>query len=231
MQIRGFQKTTLLDYPGQIAATVFTGGCNFQCPFCHNGDLLLKPEKIPEVSQEEIVFFLEKRKEILDGVCITGGEPTLQPDLEQFIIKIKQKGLKVKLDTNGYRPDVLMDLCRKNLIDYVAMDIKGTPEQYAEITGVKSLDIEQIQTSIYFLMNQSLPYEFRTTVVKEFHSEEDLIRISQWIRGAKAYYLQNYQDSEQVINRQLHGYRSEEIKRFGELIKNILPSVQIRGVN
>lgn len=205
MQIHGFQKTTLLDFPGHIASTVFTGGCNFCCPYCHNGNLVLRPGEMPVISQDEILAHLEKRRTILDGVCITGGEPTLQPDLEEFIRKIKALELKVKLDTNGYRPEILMDLCKQGLIDYVAMDIKGTPEQYEEITGVKPWDFNKIQASIYFLMSGEVPYEFRTTVVREFHSLEDLLEISGWISGARAYYLQNYQDSEQVIVRGFMG--------------------------
>ena len=230
MQIHGFHKTTLLDFPGHIASTVFTGGCNFCCPYCHNGNLVLRPGEMPVISQDEILAHLEKRRTILDGVCITGGEPTLQPDLEEFIRKIKALELKVKLDTNGYRPEILMDLCKQGLIDYVAMDIKGTPEQYEEITGVKPWDFNKIQASIYFLMSGEVPYEFRTTVVREFHSLEDLLEISGWISGARAYYLQNYQDSEQVIVRGFHGYESEELKQICRMVQKKIPAARVRGV-
>lgn len=230
MQIYGFQKTTLLDFPGYVASTIFCGGCNFRCPYCHNRDLVLNPEKLPVIPEEEVLTHLQKRRGILDGVCITGGEPALQPDLEQFIRKVRELGLKVKLDTNGYRPEVLMDLCRKGLIDYVAMDIKGAPEQYERITGVKPWDFNRIQASVYFLMSGNIPYEFRTTVVKELHSCEDLRRISAWISGAEAYYLQNYQDSDQVIQPGFHAYSPEELKHMCELVRQKVPAARVRGV-
>lgn len=230
MQIHGFQKTTLLDFPGYVASTVFCGGCDFRCPYCHNGDLVLYPGKAPLISEEEVFAHLKRRREILDEVCITGGEPTLQPDLEEFIMRVKELGLKVKLDTNGYHPKVLMDLCKKNLIDYVAMDIKGAPEQYEEITGVKPWDFNKIQASVYFLMSGEVPYEFRTTVVKELHRIEDMQKISVWISGARAYYLQNYKESKQVIQKGFHGFESEELKYMCSVIQEKIPTAQVRGV-
>lgn len=229
MQIHGFQKTTLLDFPGYVASTVFCGGCDFRCPYCHNGDLVLHPGKVPVIPEEEVFAHLKKRRELLGGVCITGGEPTLQPDLEAFIMKVKGMGLKVKLDTNGYHPEVLMDLCKKNLIDYVAMDIKGAPEQYEKITGVKPWDFNKIQASVYFLMSGEVPYEFRTTVVRELHSMEDMRKVGAWISGARAYYLQNYKDSEQVIQRGFHGFEPEELKRMCSVIREKIPAAQVRG--
>lgn len=231
MQIHGFQKTTLLDFPGYVASTVFCGGCNFRCPYCHNGDLVLHPGEVPLIPEEEIFEHLKKRREILDGVCITGGEPTLQPDLEEFICKVRALGLKVKLDTNGYCPEILMDLCKKHLVDYVAMDIKGAPKQYEEITGVKPWDFNRIQASIYFLMSGDTPYEFRTTVVKELHCVDDMRRISQWISGARAYYLQNYRDSEQVIQKGFHGHEPEALKQMCSIIQEKIPAVQVRGMD
>lgn len=231
MQIHGFQKTTLLDFPGYVASTIFCGGCNFRCPYCHNGDLVLHPKAVPIIPEEEIFDHLKKRRGILDGVCITGGEPTLQPDLEEFICKVRKLGLKVKLDTNGYCSEVLMDLCKKKLVDYVAMDIKGAPEQYEEITGVKPWDFNRIQASIYFLMSGQTPYEFRTTVVKELHSAEDMRKISHWVSGAKAYYLQNYRDSEQVIQKGFHGYEPEELKEMCRMMQEKIPAAQVRGVD
>ena len=229
MQIHGFQKTTLLDFPGYVASTVFCGGCNFRCPYCHNGDLVLCPGEVPLVPEEEVFAHLKRRQGILDGVCITGGEPTLQPDLEEFICRVRELGLKVKLDTNGYCPEVLMELCKKNLIDYVAMDIKGTPEQYERITGVKPWDFNKIQASVYFLMSGEVPYEFRTTVVKELHTLEDIQRVSTWISGARAYYLQNYKDSERVIQRGFHGMEPEELKRMCKIVQEKIPSARVRG--
>lgn len=230
MEIHGFQKTTLLDFPGYVASVVFFGGCNFRCPFCHNRDLVLSPGILPVISEEEVFSHLTKRKGILDGVCITGGEPTMQPELERFIRRIKELGLKVKLDTNGYRPQVLMDLCKKGLIDYVAMDIKGAPVQYEAITGVKPWDFNKVQASIYFLMSGEIPYEFRTTVVRELHQKKDILEISTWISGARAYYLQNYQESEQVICPGFHGYSPEELKKICSAVQKKIPAAQVRGV-
>lgn len=230
MQIHGFQKTTLLDFPGYVASTIFCGGCDFRCPYCHNGDLVLYPREVPLIPEEEVFAHLTRRREVLDGICITGGEPTLQQDLEAFIVRVKELGLKVKLDTNGYHPEVLMDLCKKNLIDYVAMDIKGAPEQYEEITGVKPWDFNKIQASVYFLMSGEVPYEFRTTVVKELHSIEDMQKISVWISGARAYYLQNYKDSKQVIQRGFHGFEPKELKHMCSVIQEKIPDAQVRGV-
>ena len=170
MKICGLQKTTLLDFPGHVAATVFTGGCNFRCPFCHNSELL--PGTVEaEYETGEVLDFLRKRKGILEGVCITGGEPTLQPDLEDFIRSVRELGLLVKLDTNGYKPDLLRDFCRKGLVDFVAMDIKAGRSHYAAAAGVDGMRLERIDESIRFLLEGSVPYEFRTTVVRGLHTE------------------------------------------------------------
>ncbi len=231
MNIQGFQKTTLLDYPGHVAATVFFGGCNFRCPFCHNGDLVLSPDAPSDFSCEEILAYLDKRKKILDGICVTGGEPTLQKDLVPFLADVKQLGLKVKLDTNGYRPDVLAELCGKGLVDYVAMDIKGAPDKYAAICGLSQMDFTRIEQSAAFLMDCGLDYEFRTTVSKEFHSKEDFHDIGSWIKGAKAYYLQSYKDSPQVISPGFSAYTPTELAEFRELLVNYISHVEIRGVD
>lgn len=230
MNIQGFQKTTLLDYPGHVAATVFFGGCNFCCPFCHNGDLVLSPNQSAAFTLEEILAYLEKRKKILDGVCITGGEPTLQKDLVPFLERIHGLGLAVKLDTNGYRPDILKDLCRQGLVDYVAMDIKGAPDQYASICGLNQMDFSRIEASVSFLLEGTVDYEFRTTVTREFHKKEDFIAIGSWIAGAKAYYLQGYQDSPQVIRPGFTAYSAAELTEFKNLLLKYIPRVEIRGV-
>ena len=230
MNIQGFQKTTLLDFPGRVAATVFLGGCNFRCPFCHNGDLVLSPDTEPAFSQDEVFSYLKKRSRILDGVCITGGEPTLQPDLAPFLAQIKALGLAVKLDTNGYRPEVLKALCREGLVDYVAMDIKGAPCQYARICGLPQLDLARIEASVDFLKEGTVDYEFRTTVVRELHKEEDFVAIGAWIAGAKVYYLQGYQDSAQVISPGFTAYSLSELKAFRKILEAWLPHVEIRGV-
>lgn len=230
MNIQGFQKTTLLDYPGHVAATVFFGGCNFRCPFCHNGDLVLTPGSVSAFSPEELLSFLGKRKGILDGVCITGGEPTLVPDLEPFLASIKELGLAVKLDTNGYRPEVLQHLCDNGLVDYVAMDIKGAPENYGTICGVPNLDLERIRHSVDFLMHGSVDYEFRTTVVRELHDASSFTAIGEWIKGARAYFLQGYQDSEKVISPGFHAYTLKELEGFQKLLMPYIPRIEIRGV-
>ena len=230
LNIQGFQKTTLLDFPGHVASTIFFGGCNFRCPFCHNGDLVLSPDKEPMFSTEEILSYLKKRQNILDGVCITGGEPTLQTDLALFLGRIKELGLAVKLDTNGYQPERLKTLCREGLVDYVAMDIKGAPYQYARICGLSNMDFSRIEASVDFLKEGATDYEFRTTVVRELHKTEDFAAIGTWIAGAKAYYLQGYQDSAQVISHGFTAYSLTELQAFQQLLTAWVPHVEIRGV-
>ncbi|MDO8529180.1 MAG: anaerobic ribonucleoside-triphosphate reductase activating protein [bacterium] len=196
MLLGGFQKLTLIDYPGKVAATVFTVGCSFRCPFCHNPELVLsRSSQLATQSsiEKEFFKFLRKRKEKLEGVCITGGEPTIQPDLIDFIKKIKKRGFLVKLDSNGSRPDVLKKIISGKMIDFIAMDIKNSPRRYNETNGVKT-DIERIKLSVEMIMNSGIPYEFRTTVVPGIHREGDFQEISAWIKGAKNYYLQEYRE-------------------------------------
>lgn len=229
MQIHGFNKTTLLDYPGIVAATIFTGSCNFKCPFCQNADLVLNPMSQPLISEEEILSHLKKRKGITKGVCITGGEPTLQSDLKRFIRELKELGLLVKLDTNGYRPEVIKELVKENLIDYIAMDIKSSIEGYSLVSGV-DIDVEKIKESVEFLINGTLPYEFRTTVVKEFHDIRVMEDIAKLISGARYYYLQCFEDSERVIKRGLSAYTEEELKAFLPVFEGKVESVSLRGI-
>ncbi len=228
--IHGFQKTTLLDYPGHVAATVFTGNCNFRCPFCQNMGLVLHPEKEPEYNIDDIMAFLKKRQGILDGVAVTGGEPTLHPGLKDFLIKVKELGYEVKLDTNGYRPDVLKDLVGSGLVDYVAMDIKSSPDAYSGVAGV-DIDIEKINESVEFLIKGDLPFEFRTTVVRELHCAEDFRKIGEWIKGAPRYFLQCFKDSEMVLTRGLTAYSGEELLEFAEILKPYVGEVSLRGVD
>ncbi len=228
--IHGFNKTTLLDYPGHLAATIFLGGCNLRCPFCHNSTLVLSPKKQATIPEEDIFTTLKKRQGILEGVCITGGEPTLYSGLEDLIIKIKDLGFLVKLDTNGSNPALIKKLLDNNLLDYIAMDIKNSKEKYPLTTGSPNANLDSISESIDMLLNSSIDYEFRTTVVKEFHESSDFISIGNWIKGAKAYYLQNFQDSAAVIYRGLSSYNISELKEFKSILVPFVEKVSIRGV-
>lgn len=211
MKINGFQKMTVLDFPGKVACIVFTGGCNMRCPFCHNADLALN-QGTDEFSEEEILAYLKKRQGLLDGVCITGGEPLLQPDIKEFIQKVRGLGYAVKLDTNGAFPERLKGLVNEGLLDYVAMDIKNQKEKYALTAGV-NIDISKIEESVAFLMEGKVDYEFRTTVVSEFHENEDILKISEWIKGAKRYFLQNFVDSGNLIEKNiLHAVTPENLE-------------------
>ncbi len=231
MKIRGLQKTTLLDFPERVAATVFLGGCNFRCPFCHNADLL-EADSGEEISEEELLDFLKKRAGILDGVCITGGEPTLWPrEVSELMRSIRRLGLEVKLDTNGYRPHVLKELCAEGLVDYVAMDIKAGRPNYPKVCGVPSLRLEAVEESAAFLMEGRTPYEFRTTAVKGLHTSEDFADIAEWISGCRAYFLQGFVDSGHVLTKGWSSFSRAELCRFAEVVKPSVPCVQIRGVD
>lgn len=231
MKICGLNKMTLLDYPGKVACTIFIGGCNFRCPFCHNSSLVLDAANQPELTQEEIFKFLKKRQGILEGVCITGGEPTLYPELPEFIKKIREFGYLVKLDTNGTRPFVIKSLVEEGLVDKIAMDIKACPENYSTLSGLSEPDMDAVKTSITYLLEGNVDYEFRTTVVKELHSEKDFIEIAHWIKGAKAYYLQAYKDSEEVIKPGFSSFTLDELMHFKELLENSVALVGIRGID
>lgn len=230
MLIYGLQKLSLLDYPEKMAATVFTGGCNFCCPFCHNAGLVTKLDESAAISQEEFFSFLEKRKGLLDGVCVSGGEPLLQNGIEEFIKKIKNMGFLVKLDTNGSFPQKLGSLLNKRLVDYVAIDIKNSPLKYAKTAGKKSLDLEKIKESVKLLKSSSIDYEFRTTVVKELHDECDIEEIGKWISGAQRYFLQSFVDSGNLISEGLHAHNEAKMQVFLEIAKKYVPATQLRGI-
>lgn len=229
MLIHGFNKTTLLDYPGIVACTLFTGACNFRCPFCQNADLVLNPASQPVIPEEEILAHLSKRKGITRGVCITGGEPTINGDLEEFIEKLKSMDLKIKLDTNGYRPEVTGKLFKRGLVDYVAMDIKSSFTRYSEAAGT-DIDIERIRESIAVIMSEAPDYEFRTTVVKELHDMDVFEEISVMLKGAEKYYLQAFVDSERVISGGLHAYSKSEMEKFVAFLRKSINFVDIRGI-
>lgn len=231
MNINGFNKLTLLDYPGHIAVTIFIGGCNMRCPFCHNASLVTRAASQPIIPQEKILAVLSNRRAIIEGVCITGGEPTLHPDLPDFISKIKALGMHVKLDTNGTNPAMLKALVNDKLIDYVAMDIKNSPEKYEETAGAVNLCMDHILESVEFLLSSPVDYEFRTTIVKELHTIEDMISIGQWIKGAKAYYLQSYKDSEDIIMSGYHSHKKYTLVGFAEVLSTFINNVSIRGVD
>lgn len=230
MRIQGLQKLTLLDYPEKVACTVFTAGCNFRCPFCHNASLVVDISKEGQIDEEAFFSFLKKRQGILDGVCITGGEPLLQPDIESFMVKIKALGYAIKLDTNGSFPERLKKLVEKGLVDYVAMDIKNSLESYAITSGVKTLDIVAIENSVSYLKEGHVPYEFRTTVMKNFHSKEEFEKIGKWLTGTQRYFLQSFVDSGDLIGKEIQGCDEGEMKEFLAVIKKYIPNAQVRGV-
>ena len=228
MNIAGVQKVTLLDYPGKVACEIFTQGCNFECPFCQNSSLI-PITNTGEFSEEEIFEYLVLRKKILDGVVITGGEPTVQKDLKGFIKKIKDLGLLVKLDTNGGNPKVLQELIDEKLVDYVAMDIKNIFNKY-NITAGKKINLDNIKKSIEILKASKIDYEFRTTIIKEMHSLDDIISICKLVGDAK-YYLQNFEDSENVLDHSLHGFSREELLFIDKYLKDVFPNVEIRALS
>lgn len=234
MLICGLSKLTLLDFPEHVGATVFTGGCNFRCPFCQNGDLVLDPASQESMTDEYVLDFLQSRKGRLEGVCITGGEPTLQPDLEMFIRKIKDMGYLVKLDSNGYRPDVIEKLINAGLLDYIAMDIKNSLTHYGTTAGVGEMDEfakKTITDSIKMIIGSGVRHEFRTTAVKELHSESDFREIASMITGARAYYLQNYRESEAVICKGFHGFTRKELEYFESIVAPAVGKTGIRGTD
>lgn len=231
MKICGLNKTTLLDYPGKVAATVFLGSCNFRCPFCHNSSLVLHAAIEPEIPEEEVLEFLQKRKGILEGVCITGGEPTLSPELPDFLRKIRKLGYDIKLDTNGSRPYTIKSLVQEGLVDKIAMDIKACPDNYGPLSGLRYPDMDSIYESAEFLLKGNLDYEFRTTVIRELHKEKDFIEIGQWLAGAKAYYLQAYKDSDEVLQPGFSSYSLKELEHFRSILHKYIPLVEIRGID
>lgn len=229
MIIDGFQKLTLLDFPEKMACTVFTHGCNLRCPFCHNASLVdgREQEHIPE---EEIFDFLEKRRGLLDGVAITGGEPLLQKDIKDFIRKVREKGFLVKLDTNGCYPDCLEEILGEGLVDYVAMDIKNSPAKYAQTVGIQNIDLSNINKSIELLKNSGIDFEFRTTVVNPLHTNEDFEEIGKWLEGAKKYFLQQFVDSGDVLESGMSAYSEETVRGFLDTVRKYIPTAEVRGI-
>ena len=232
MIIKGLQKTTLLDFPTKVACTVFTPGCNFRCPFCHNASLVIDTDLSDTVNIDAFFDYLKKRKGILDGVCITGGEPLIQKDIAMFISKIKELGYAVKVDTNGSQPKMLSELIENNLVDYVAMDIKGSQAKYSAICGIENGKyLGAVSESISLLLKNQIDYEFRTTVVKELHDKEDFHDIGKWICGTKKYFLQQFKDSGDLItNDPYTAYNKEEMEEILSIVKNYIPNAELRGI-
>ncbi len=231
MHIAGITKSTLLDYPGRVAAAIFTGGCDLRCLFCQNSSLV--EGLIPEIKEDDVLAFLEKRRNVLTGVCITGGEPTLQPDLPDFITKIRDLGYAVKLDTNGTEPKMLRELADRGLVDYVALDIKTDKKKYRELCNI-DLDVEKVNESAMLLINGRFPdYEFRTTVVAEYFDRDTAAEIGQWLKGGKRYFLQNFVDTNTTFVGRgvLHGQTREEIEEFADILRQTISEVSLRGID
>ena len=229
MRISGFQKMTLLDFPGRVAATVFTFGCNLRCPFCHNASLVVGKNDVT-FTEDEILTYLNKRQGLLDGVCITGGEPLLQPGIADFIKKIKDLGYAVKLDTNGCYPEKLKELVNAGLVDYVAMDLKNCFEKYAVTVGIENFDTAPIKESVNFLIASGIDFEFRTTIVKELHTVEDIKTLSNEIKGAKKYFLQNFVDSGDILGEGLSAHDKSVLEQMKAAALENIPNVEIRGI-
>ena len=235
MLILGLQKLSLLDYPGKIACTVFLGGCNFRCPFCHNASLAMPDVSNDAISVDDFLAFLDARRGRLQGVCISGGEPTLHHDLPELIAEIKSRGYAVKLDTNGTNPEMLLSLINDGLLDYVAMDIKNSPDRYFESIGNSKFEIrnskliDNVETSASILMEGRVDFEFRTTLVKELNSPEDMEKIGEWIKGSEKYFLQTYRDEGDLIEGGFTAYNREETEALLEIVRKYLPNAEIRG--
>ena len=232
MLIMGLQKMTLLDYPNKVACTVFTGGCNLRCPFCHNAYLVTEMDSSTAIPEEKVLSFLKSRVGLLDGVAITGGEPLLQKDIREFIIKVKEIGFSVKLDTNGFFPEILIGLVNDKLVDYVAVDIKNSFEKYPETVGVKNLDLTPLYKTIDFLLTSPVDFEFRTTVAKGLNSEDDIEKIAERIKGADKYFLQNFVDSGNLIEKNSHFFAHDEKTLQNMLLKakKYVKNAALRGV-
>lgn len=229
MKIAGMQKLSLVDYPEKMCCTLFTSGCNFRCPFCHNAGLVVRPaEEI--ISNDEVFDYLKKRKGMLQAVTISGGEPTLQKGLKEFVQQVKDLGYLVKLDTNGTNPDLLIDLVQSGLVDYVAMDIKNSKAKYAVTSGLSQMDIAGVEKSVDFLLKGSIPFEFRTTVVRDFHTAEDFKDIAGWIGNPDRYFLQQFVNSGDLVDDSVHGYDNNEMQQLIKQVNEYIPNAKLRGV-
>ncbi len=230
MKIAGLQKLTLLDYPGKVACSMFTPGCNYRCPFCHNAALVLPERPRGEIHGGDVLAFLRKRVGMLDGVCVSGGEPLLQAGLTDFLREVKALGYAVKLDTNGSNPALLGLLIDEGLLDYAAMDIKNTLAKYPETAGVPGMDLNAVVQSAELLMRERIPFEFRTTLVREFHTLEDVLEIGRWLQGATRYFLQHFVDSGDLLSSGLHPVPEDEMRVMADSLRPYIKEVELRGI-
>ncbi|WP_443662906.1 anaerobic ribonucleoside-triphosphate reductase activating protein [Dysosmobacter sp.] len=231
MYLCGLQKLAMVDYPGKLAATVFTGGCNLRCPFCHNALLVTRLDETPELGEEAVLSFLATRTKLLDGVVLSGGEPLLQPDAADFLRKIRQMGFAVKLDTNGFFPDRLSAILEEGLVDYVAMDIKNAPEKYPITCGIPGLDTAPVAESVKLLRQSGVDFEFRTTLVREFHTPEDLLAIGRWLESSPRYFLQAFVDSGNLVGSGCSPFTPQEMRDFSLLLRPFFGEVNLRGID
>ena len=230
MVFHGFQKMTMLDFPGYVACTVFTPGCNFRCPFCHNSLLVTKVNENEIYSEDEILAYLRKRKGVIDGICISGGEPLMHDDIFDFVKKVKETGMLVKIDTNGSFPDKLKKLIDSGNIDYVAMDIKNCPEKYSVTTGIQDFDFSPVRKSVELLLEGRIACEFRTTVVKELHTPQDMVEIGELIKGADRYFIQHFIESESNIQQGLTPLDREEMENLRNSVVRFVKNAELRGI-
>ena len=228
MVIHGIQKLTLVDFPGHPASILFSGNCNFRCPFCQNAPLVLESSDEPMLDNDEIFSFLNKRKKMLEGVVVTGGEPTINKDLIPFLSSLKDLGYLVKLDTNGYMPDVLRKAVESGSVDYVAMDIKTSLDEYPKLCGVEDIDVSRIKESIDFLMTGAVDYEFRTTVVEPLHHKENFEKIGEMTKNCRRYFLQSFVDSGNIIGKNCFSPSPEQLQNYLEILSSYIKNVSIR---
>ncbi len=229
MDFSGWEKLSLLDYDKHIASSLFVAGCDFICPYCHNKSLVLHPEKAPKIAWDSILSYFQKRKGMIEGICISGGEPTLMPDLLPKIKALKELGYEIKLDTNGSRPKVLKEVIDSHLIDYVAMDIKNSPSRYGETIGIPSFSPEPVEESVNLLLKGDIDFEFRTTLMEEYHDEKAMKEIREWIKGAPRYFLQRYIDNENCIVGGFHFSPKEKAEHYLSLFDGYVKEAKLRG--
>ncbi len=229
MEIFGLEKLSLVDYDGCVASTVFTGTCNFRCGFCHNALLVLESKSLPIIPESDVLEYLHSKKKILDGVCITGGEPTLQKDLPEFLSKVRETGLKIKLDTNGTNPSLVRTLVDNGLVDYFAIDIKNDKENYAKIIGFDKYDTKNIEITVDYLISNNLDYEFRTTLIDEYHTAENIKKIGEWIKGANKYFMQKFKPGDNCIAGGLTEVKEDKAKEFLNIITPFVKQANLRG--